>query len=1181
MRTRLTLLTLLLNFNNVFAQKPVQSYSWKSVAIHGGGYVTGFTFSKAAKNLLYARTDVGGAYRWNNTDRKWIPLSDFVTDMNQLGVVSIAADPNDSNRVYMTTGLYTASWAPYGVMYSSTDKGLTWTGVRLPFKVGGNSQGRGTGERLQVDPNMSNRLLFGSQTDGLYESLDYGKTWTKQTNFPKSRCTFVEFYEPSSKKGTATKEILVGTCDNFFDKDTTIGGLYRSIDAGISWQYMTGQSVKTDPKPYDKVQTSSPAVPNNLVFAGDNIFITVGNDLAPAGGLGHILKYNRTSKNWTKINPELNPNSQGGFSGLTVHPSNPNILMVATLGRWWPTTDAIYITTDGGATWRNTRAKLKVDSKNTPHGGSQSWICGLHINPFNPNHAVFGTGNGLNMTFELNKTYANDTTTWIYENDNFEETVTSDLVSPPSGAQLLSCVGDRNGFVHADLNVSPPNFRDGSTGFYVDFAEQNPQVIVRTHSGTTKASLSRNGGATWSAFPTIPVGDADKVAISPDGTTIVWSPKDSVPFYSTNDGNTWTKCNNLTANGTYIRSDRVNSQIIYAVKNSADGFYRSNDGGKSFTKTAASFTFNPMNLEMFTVFGKEGHIWISAGNNGLYYSTNGGDSFAKIASVDKAFQVSFGKAATGASYPFIFIYGEIENAHGLFRSDDLGVNWVKINTKHQEFGRNYPCIAGDPKTYGRLYIGTRGRGILYGDVQGDGTCYEPNLGNDITICRQSFTPIKSNAIGTGYTYVWYKDGVKLATKTSPLFVSEPGKYDVTASKAGCPSMKDYILVESRLLKIENPTICQGQFTSINLSRPSTYQWQDAKNNPLDTSSISFNISPTKTSNYFVKDIATTEYLLGQPSYTGGGWAITSGFDGNSNKLKLTVSDDVRLKSISVYVNRAGTNVVIRVVDANGQVVVSASKTNLGVGLQTIPFDNMIGIGTFMIDAVGTVGSIQYQTTRVTNYVPSIANFASIAPQAVGVNGLFYNLKIETGDNCAPTPFTVTVNPSPVVTITSPANNATLATDIFPINASVTGTNMSNVTFYNGSSLLVVDATSPYSFTTSSLANGTYTFSTIAKNTFNCTDTAKVMVKVNKVITEIKGQEIVSTDLICYPNPFQNEIHIHSKGGFKYVLMNATGQEIEKGIGNDELSIGKSLDSGFYILMIDGMSGKRNFKLIKN
>ena len=53
-------------------------YDWQSVRIGGGGYVSGLVFHPAEKGLYYARTDVGGAYRWDDAAKKWISLTDWL-----------------------------------------------------------------------------------------------------------------------------------------------------------------------------------------------------------------------------------------------------------------------------------------------------------------------------------------------------------------------------------------------------------------------------------------------------------------------------------------------------------------------------------------------------------------------------------------------------------------------------------------------------------------------------------------------------------------------------------------------------------------------------------------------------------------------------------------------------------------------------------------------------------------------------------------------------------------------------------------------------------------------------------------------------------------------------------------------------------------------------------------------
>ena len=61
-----------------------ENYTWQNVAMGGGGFVSGIITSKKEQNLMYARTDVGGAYRWNAVNSRWIPLLDCTSE-NELG----------------------------------------------------------------------------------------------------------------------------------------------------------------------------------------------------------------------------------------------------------------------------------------------------------------------------------------------------------------------------------------------------------------------------------------------------------------------------------------------------------------------------------------------------------------------------------------------------------------------------------------------------------------------------------------------------------------------------------------------------------------------------------------------------------------------------------------------------------------------------------------------------------------------------------------------------------------------------------------------------------------------------------------------------------------------------------------------------------------------------------------
>ena len=77
--------------------------------------------------------------------------------------------------------------------------------------------------------------------------------------------------------------------------------------------------------------------------------------------------------------------------------------------------------------------------------------------------------------------------------------------------------------------------------------------------------------------------------------------------------------------------------------------------------------------------------------------------------------LSFGKAPEGIDYPALFAIGSKDALKGIWRSDDAGASWLRVNDDRHQYGTRFRCISGDPRVFGRVYVGTDGRGILYGD----------------------------------------------------------------------------------------------------------------------------------------------------------------------------------------------------------------------------------------------------------------------------------------------------------------------------------------------------------------------------------------------------------------------------------------------------------------------------------
>jgi hypothetical protein len=151
----------------------------------------------------------------------------------------------------------------------------------------------------------------------------------------------------------------------------------------------------------------------------------------------------------------------------------------------------------------------------------------------------------------------------------------------------------------------------------------------------------------------------------------------------------------------------------------------SNDGGMNFTE-------QPLNLpgglpkregnrgdsrggqdRIYAAPGNEGDLWIAA-FDGLYHSADEGKTFTKLNGVSEIHGFGFGKGAPGSNYSALYMIGVINGLRGIFRSDNIAKSWVRINDDRHQWGLLL-LITGDPKLYGRVYVGTHGRGAFYGD----------------------------------------------------------------------------------------------------------------------------------------------------------------------------------------------------------------------------------------------------------------------------------------------------------------------------------------------------------------------------------------------------------------------------------------------------------------------------------
>ncbi|KQZ28254.1 sialidase family protein [Duganella sp. Root1480D1] len=734
---------------------------WMNVKYGGSGYVPGLVFHPTSPDVLYARTDMGGSYRWDAATSSWIPITDGfgITEEFFNGAESIGLDPNDDKRVYLVTGMY--DWAGRnGRLYISTDRGDHWTHVDLPFRVGSNDPGRAIGERLVVDPNQSSVLYYGSRTSGLWRSADYGQTWAQLTSLSSFQYSSdqipalpgrasggiegVLFDTSGTASGSATQAIYTTVAPDYANAAGLNYNLYKSNDGGATW---TG--IATPVSGYH--------IPHMVRAKDGMIYMAFTRDMGPgAGGPGRLYKFD--GANWTLLKSyDTEQWVNFGLGGLSVSGSGPTTrIALGVTNSWgnWQGQPIVQLSDDAGLTWR----EISSMTPHTPSEGDFSgWIDDVEIDPNNPERILHVFGGGVWET--RNASAASPS--WNLAVNSLEETATLALMTPPKGASytLLRSSGDIGTHVQTELLKKPTRGPLGwfGNGFSADMAWSTPSYIAAIGSPVwntpnVAGGYSSDSGVTWTAFAAnhpdalANQGGESNIAVSKPGF-IVWAPANSRPAYTTDKGATWTYTNlpALSAvginRGYRVVADRKNPNKVYAYNSGGAWwnqwsdtahFWTSTDGGHTFTESTSFIAAGALVAD----FGHssvavnpnaEGDIWVTDGFSVLH-STDSGATWTKLAAtapvwgsnpgwmypeVYGATSIALGKAPAGATYSSsIYIVGTINGVWGVHRSDDGGANWRRINDdKHQYAGLGN--LAADQSVPGRVFASAAGRGVVF------------------------------------------------------------------------------------------------------------------------------------------------------------------------------------------------------------------------------------------------------------------------------------------------------------------------------------------------------------------------------------------------------------------------------------------------------------------------------------
>lgn len=660
------------------------NYKYKNLPIPGGGYVTGFLFSKENPDTLYLRTDIGGSYRYSTNEKRWQSLCSHVTmhDLSETYPTALALDEHRPGSLFIACGVDNQA---EGVLAISDDYGNSFLYRTIPTPIHGNLNGRGTGLRLVVDPSDQNTLYFASQKGGLLRSTDLGLTWECLPVNDEKLMTLVWV----SADGDT---IVVGTAGITHRHHNTRGhSLYVSYDRGSSFSPLPMPEAEEIPG-----SKLSGLVAQRYNYDGTYLYVTLSVtgshsyvvengyscDSGDALG-GRVLRYSFDDDNkitgYTDITPEFTPGKSlnYGFSGISTCAKMPGMLACSTICR--DHDDIIYVSYDYGNTWEPKLKGLTLGkmSFRAPYmrpecnGGGNliHWLSDIKFNPFNPDELWFNSGTGVFVS----RNFHDKTAVFSDWCDGLEETVHLNIYSLPSGeVQVLDILGDLGGFAFRNLDTPCDNsFADENGNRYItcinaDFSDIYPETVVVTPrgnwTGKTKGGLilSKDQCKSFRRLP-MPFGFSPRidqllhgiehpnvnsgwVALSPDCKNIVWSVADMItlPMYavlhSSDGGETFSPVKVYGKDGKLIESDldtsaetdsprlkvysdRVNSSVMYGFGDQSR-MYISLDGGASFYEKDVPEDFPAVEFGLIDCANKT-EVRVESGKEGsLYLAVN-------------------------------------------------------------------------------------------------------------------------------------------------------------------------------------------------------------------------------------------------------------------------------------------------------------------------------------------------------------------------------------------------------------------------------------------------------------------------------------------------------------------------------------------------------------------------------
>jgi photosystem II stability/assembly factor-like uncharacterized protein len=659
---------------------------WRLIGPFRAGRVVAVGGVPGDPTTFYFGAVDGGVWKTTDAGTVWKPIFDK-EPVGSIG--ALAVSPSNPKVIYVGTGEsdIRSDLASGNGVYKSTDAGVTWQHIGL-------DQTRQI-SRIQIDPTNPETVYVGAlghaygpnPERGVYKSTDGGATW-KRTLYKGPDVGVADL----AIAAAAPKILFASLWDAHRPPWSTYAplagpgsGIYRSIDAGESWQECTGHGLPDGPWGRSGVAVSSDGQRVYVVIAAAKSGLYVSND----GGT-----------NWSLANADPRLTSRAWyFNRVTVDPENADVIYVPNV--------ALMGSRDGG--------KSVFIVRGAPGGDDYHE---LWVDPKSSSRMVLGVDQGTTISLDGGKTWS----TWYNQPTAQMYHVTTDNEFPYTvyGSQQDSGgSAEPSRTDHGQISARDWFPASGSESGYVAVDPKDSKILYVSGGYGTVVRFDRRRSLSQDITPwPVQVFGSDiatRKYRDPWTPPLVFSPVDPIALYlgtqyvmKTVDGGLhWEEISPDLTGSTAGRP-----KVAGSVANAAAASQHNEGPGKADGPTpenAIARGYGTLATVAPSYLDKD-VIWAGSDTGVLSLTRDGGKTWANVTPAgmlpwSRVSLIDPSHFDAGTAYAAVERHRVDDQTPYLYRTHDYGKTWQAIAN-----GLAAPAFVNavreDPKQKGLLYAGT-------------------------------------------------------------------------------------------------------------------------------------------------------------------------------------------------------------------------------------------------------------------------------------------------------------------------------------------------------------------------------------------------------------------------------------------------------------------------------------------